>query len=622
LFIVASIHAQTGSLSVVSAASYRSVIAPDSLAAMFGTTLARSTVFATLDADGNLPIELAFTRVECNGTASPLIFVSPTQINFVVPAGVAVGTAIVTLRSTDTNTTRTTTVQVAATAPALFSSDASGSGPGAILNAVTFTPAPFLTVTPQNGADTSTRLAAYGTGFRHAKNVSATAVDSLGNRYNLTVEFAGAAPGFAGLDQINFVVPAGLDGAGAVSLTVSTEDGISNAVTFQMNLLPLALLQLTGITLSPPVVNGGDTITATVSLNGIARLGGFLVTLQTSNLAALPQAFVTIPQGLSAMDVPIPTSAVATVQTGTITALSGVVRVSANFEVDPQSQVQLAAFSVTPVSTLGGRTLQAAIGLSGSAPGGGVNVQITSDSPAANPPASVAVPFGQSSFSFQIPTSSVNGPQPITFSATANRTTLTSQVTLLPLFTLSVDPNPVIGGSTATGSITLADPAGPGGATIALSSTDGASARVPPFITITQGQSFNTFTINTSQVTGARTATISAIFQGLIETASLTVNPQPLPTLSSLTISPDHITGGQSSQGTVTLAAPAPVGGTLVTLQSSALNVAQVPPTITVPQGFTMAIFNITTIRVPVVQAATITASTGGISRSAVLTVE
>src|SRR5262249_54087180 len=63
-FLAASIHAQTGSLSVVSAASYRSVIAPDSLAAMFGTTLARSTVFATLDADGNLPIELAFTRVE------------------------------------------------------------------------------------------------------------------------------------------------------------------------------------------------------------------------------------------------------------------------------------------------------------------------------------------------------------------------------------------------------------------------------------------------------------------------------------------------------------------------------------------------------------------------------
>jgi uncharacterized protein (TIGR03437 family) len=622
LLFAASIHAQASVISIVSAADYQPAIASDSLAAMFGTSLARSTVSATLDANGNLPVELASTRVEFNGTAAALIFVSPTQINFVVPGGLAAATTTVVLRSTDTNTTRTATVQVAGTAPALFSSDASGAGPGAILNAVTFLPAPFLTATSGAGTDTRTRLAAYGTGFRNAKNVTASAIDLSGNRYNLTVEFAGAAPGFAGLDQINIVLPAAVDGAGAVSLAVSTEDAVSNTVTFQMTLLPLNLLQLAGVTLSPTAVNAGDTITATVALNGVARTGGFLVGLRSTNLAALPPSLVTIPQGQSSFDVLILTSPVTVVQAGAIIAQAGFVTASANFEVDPQNQIQLTALSVIPASTLGGRALQATIGLSGAAPGGGINVQVNSDNPAARPPATVNVPFSQSSGSFQIPTIAVSSPQAVTISAFFNRVTVTSTVTLLPLLTLALDPNPVSGGTTVTGSITLADPASPGGATIALNSTDAASARVPALLTIAGGLNFNTFNITTVPVGGARTVTISALYQGFTATAVLTVNPLPPPTLSSLSISPDHITGGQSTQGMVTLAAPAPVSGILVKLSSSALNIAQVPPSVTVPQGLTTATFTINTIRVPVTESSVIAATANGITQTAVLTVQ
>jgi uncharacterized protein (TIGR03437 family) len=622
MLLAAATRAQTGTLTVVSAASYRNVIAPDSMAAMFGTGLARSTASATLDANGNLPNELASTRVEFNGTAAALLFVSPTQINFVVPTGIAAGSTSVTLVSTDSNTVRTTSVQVAGSAPALFSSDSSGSGPGAILNAVTFAPAPFVTVTPQNGTDTRTRLAAYGTGFRAAKNVTARAIDTSGNSYNLIVEFAGPAPGFAGLDQLNFIAPAGVDGAGAVTLTVTTEDAVSNSVTFQMDLLSLSLLQLAGVTLSPTAVAAGDTITATVALTGVARTGGFAVSLRSSNLAAQPPALVTISQGMSSLDVQIPTFSVASAQMGAITAQAGLVTASATFEVDPANQVQLAAFSIIPVSNLGGRALQGTIGLSAAAPGGGVVVQIASDSPAAQPPASVIVPFGQTSASFQIPTLAVDAPLAVNFTAMFNRTTLTSQVTLLPLFTLAVDPNPVTGGSTATGSINLADPAGPAGVTIALTSTNTPAASVPPFVTISAGRNFNTFTITTTQVATAQVASISALFQGRTATVSLTVNPTPQPTLSSVTISPNQVTGGQSTQGTVTLAAPAPVGGIVVNLQSSALNVAQVPPIVTVQQGFTTAVFTIKTIAVSVPQTATITATANGVSRSAVVTVQ
>ena len=614
--------AQNNTISVVSAASYRPVIAPESIAAAFGTNLASTTVSATLDANGQLPVELANTRVEFNGQAAPLIFVSPAQINFVVPAGLAAGTTTLTVRSTDTNTARTAAVQIAASAPALFSSDASGAGPGAILNAVTFNPAPFLTVTPENGPDTRTRLAAYGTGFRNAKNLTARAIAPNGDQFDLAVEFAGGAPGFAGLDQLNFVVPAGLDGAGAVSLTITTDDGVSNTVTFQMNLMPLNLLQLSGITLTPSVVNAGDTFTATIGLNGIARSGGFLVTLRSSNPTAQPPGFITVPQGKASFGIPINTSAVNTAQMGTITAQSAAVTVSANFEIDPQNQVQLSSISVTPTNSLGGRALQATLALTGAAPAGGAIVQVASDNPATRPPGTVTVPFGQSSTSFQIPTVAVSSPQDVTIAATFNRTTVTSKVKVLPSVTLSIDPNPVTGGSTATGSITLADAAPAGGATIALNSTDSVAARVPTLLTIAANQNFGTFNISTGQVNSTRAVTISATYQGIMFSTTLTVNPPPAPTLASLTISPDHITGGQSTQGTVTLAAPAPTGGIRVDLQSSSLIIARVPAFVVVPQGFTAAIFSVDTTRVPVPESAVITASSGGIVRTATVTVQ
>jgi hypothetical protein len=72
----------------------------------------------------------------------------------------------------------------------------------------------------------------------------------------------------------------------------------------------------------------------------------------------------------------------------------------------------------------------------------------------------------------------------------------------------------------------------------------------------------------------------------------------------------------------VTLAAPAPVSGILVKLSSSALNIAQVPPSVTVPQGLTTAIFTINTIRVPVTESSVIAATANGITQTAVLTVQ
>ena len=612
VFFAARVYAQ--SVTVVSAASYQNVIAPDSLAAAFGTGLARATAPATLDAAGQLPTELASTRVQVNGSDARLIYVSPGQINFLVPGGIASGTASVTVLSTDTNTSRLAAVQIANTAPAIFSADASGAGPGAILNAVTFAPAPFLTNQPH--------LAIYGTGIRHASNLTAHAVDSKGNRFDLPVEFAGAAPGFFGLDQVNVAVPPDLDGSGAVALTVSTDDSTSNTVTFQMNLLPVNALQLASIALAPLFVNGGDTMTVTISLNGVARAGGFPVVLRSTNLAAQVPAFVTIPEGRASFAVPVTTTAVGTVQTGSISAQAGGVTVSADFEVDPTSQATLSGISVTPTSTLGGRTVQATVTLAGTAPAGGVNVQVATDNALVRPPSAVMVSAGQASVTFPVPTSAVNAAQVITLVATLNRATANTKLTLLPPLAVALDSTAAVGGSSVNGTVTLADPAGPGGATVALTSSDAAAARVPPFTTIASGQTAGAFVITTSQVAGPRTATISAMYIGQTGTAMLTVTPPPVAALFALTISPDRVTGGTSSQGTLTLTAPAPAGGFQVLLASSLLAAAQVPPSLTVPQGLTSAVFTITTFRQPAPQSVMITAAAGNVTKTATLIVQ
>jgi len=87
-------------------------------------------------------------------------------------------------------------------------------------------------------------------------------------------------------------------------------------------------------------------------------------------------------------------------------------------------------------------------------------------------------------------------------------------------------------------------------------------------------------------------------------------------------ISPDTITGGQTTQGAVNLTATAGPGGVLVMLQSSSPIAALVPAFVIVQQGQTNAVFTVSTNKVTIPQTVAITASAGGVSRTAVITVE
>src|SRR6266403_1845959 len=137
------------------------------------------------------------------------------------------------------------------------------------------------------------------------------------------------------------------------------------------------------------------------------------------------------------------------------------------------------------------------------------------------------------------------------------------------LSSIALNPTSVTGGSPSTGTVSLSGPAPSGGAAVSLSSDNTTAATVPASVTVTAGASSATFTVSTSSVTTSTSVNISASYAGATKTASLTVLPQALPTLSSLTLNPTSVTGGVQSTGTVTLSGPALTGGAQVLLSSN-----------------------------------------------------
>ncbi|HEU4596932.1 MAG TPA: VCBS repeat-containing protein, partial [Pyrinomonadaceae bacterium] len=105
-------------------------------------------------------------------------------------------------------------------------------------------------------------------------------------------------------------------------------------------------------------------------------------------------------------------------------------------------------------------------------------------------------------------------------------------------------------------------------------------------------------------------------------TPTPTPTPQPTPvplTVSSVTLTPSTVTGGGTSEGRVTLSATA-TGATTVTLSSSSSR-ASVPSSVVVPAGSSSATFNVSTTSVPSTTSATISATLGGSTRGATLTI-
>jgi hypothetical protein len=286
----------------------------------------------------------------------------------------------------------------------------------------------------------------------------------------------------------------------------------------------------------------------------------------------------------------------------------------------------ISSVTLNPPTVVGGNPSTGTVTLNAPAPTDGALVELgTWNSNIASVPASVRVTEGATSADFVVSTSPVDASRNVIVGGAAGGDMSSAVLTVTPapasLSSLSLSPTTVAGGVALIATVTLNTAAPDGGAVVALSSSNPTVATVPAGVTVAAGVTSADFTVTTNPVTDSTVVAISATYGGSGRSAALTVTP--ITTLSLLSLNPAGVTAGNTSTGTVTLSAAAPTGGAVVTLASSNPAVAMVPASVNVAAGATSASFAISTSSLSgcASSAATISATYGGVTRSAGLTV-
>jgi glucosylceramidase len=217
----------------VNAAAPQAALSPGELFSIYGVNLAAQALGPLLLP---LPDSMAAASVQIDGIAAPLVYVSPSQINAQVPWEATPGSA--TLTVTHAGVTASQTVMIAAAGPAIFT--LYGNPEAAGLNQ------DYSVNSQDNPAVAGQAILLFGTGFGAVSPAVATGapagsdplsqvtakVTATAGAAPVDVLFAGLAPGFAGLWQINLALPAGVSGAApaAVPVIVSVAGVASNTV--------------------------------------------------------------------------------------------------------------------------------------------------------------------------------------------------------------------------------------------------------------------------------------------------------------------------------------------------------------------------------------------------------
>src|SRR6266853_188426 len=189
---------------------------------------------------------------------------------------------------------------------------------------------------------------------------------------------------------------------GDSSPTTAAVTAWSPAGTFTVNPAPPSPAS---ITLTSTPLYSGNTSWVQIQLSVAAGPNGAVINLTSSNPSAAPvPATVNMPANTAWMQFQIQAGQVTTPTPVTITATLNSGSASAQFNVLPPS---IKSLILTPTSINGGAQAGAIVMLNGQAPAGGATINLSSDSPAAVPPALATVLAGDSSVSLAIPTNQV-----------------------------------------------------------------------------------------------------------------------------------------------------------------------------------------------------------------------
>ena len=213
-------------------------ISPGEIVTIFGSSLGPTPgVGASVDSKGYIETTLANVQVTFNGYPAPILYAGAGQINAIAPYELA-GTPNVSVEAIfGSARSNTVTLPVVSSAPGIFSADASGQGPGAILDVS------YRLVSASNPVSAGSVIQIFATG---QGQTSPAGVDGLIEPLSppwpspvlppgvtigglpANIQYIGAAPGLvAGALQVNVVVPDGV-ASGAAPLFLSF-GGIANS---------------------------------------------------------------------------------------------------------------------------------------------------------------------------------------------------------------------------------------------------------------------------------------------------------------------------------------------------------------------------------------------------------
>lgn len=208
-------------------------ISPGEFITLFGSGLAPQTQVAAPP----YPPSLGGVSVTINDKPAPVSFVSDIQLNVLVPYATQ-GTAARIIVNNNGKLSNPVDVPLAKTSPGIFSLDQTGAGPGAVLHP------DFALVNAANPARKGETVLVFLTGLgatspavpdgtaagANPLSRATASVVALVSGVPADVSFAGLAPGFPGLYQLNIRIPTNLINTGALPLAIQTGDSFHDQV--------------------------------------------------------------------------------------------------------------------------------------------------------------------------------------------------------------------------------------------------------------------------------------------------------------------------------------------------------------------------------------------------------
>ena len=215
---------------IVNAASFQPPLARCGLASLFGTNLADTQAWAALVP---LPTTLGGAQVLVNGAAAPLIYASPSQINFQVPCEAPLNGAVGIYVTNSSGMSSAQAPTIAPYAPGVFTYARTATATDPVIVHVDNS-----LVTPDKPANPGEILIVYATGVGNLNHMPVTGAASPASPLSQAVDlptvtvggaaasasFAGLTPGLVGLMQINIQLPSTYPAGSSLPLVVCSPE--------------------------------------------------------------------------------------------------------------------------------------------------------------------------------------------------------------------------------------------------------------------------------------------------------------------------------------------------------------------------------------------------------------